>query len=236
MTKTLNVKPASSHPAHRVAKPTAVLNKPPAPVGDPVSSDLGTEGVSTGSGPSDGLWKLTLDKQPPPGVKLVLFLPVCSTQSNNLPLSSEPPETLAVPSMEVKPPFSSNGHHGLGVLNNTPLDLVARIKQDPEYDAPFDLSKKCNSVKSAQSNSPLCTVKNEPEEFEISEGSNREEFKCSDRQAAIKTNPGEEGTEMMQVEMGPINLSTLSTNSRPTVNVKEEPQASGSDVDLSSRS
>lgn len=161
---------------------------------------------------------------------------MCSTQSDSLPLSSETPQTLPAPSTEVKPPLSSNGHHGFGVPNDTPLDLVTRIKQDAEYEAPLDLSKKFNSAKSAESESSLCTVKNEPEELEISEGSNREEFKGSDRQATSKTNPGEEGTEMMKVEMGPINLSIHSTTSGQIMNVKKEPQSSGSDVDLSSKS
>ncbi|KAG7242200.1 hypothetical protein INR49_024246 [Caranx melampygus] len=233
-TKTLNVRPASSCPARTVSKPVAVLNNPAAPVEDPVSADLGTEGVSTGSGPSDGLWKLTLDKQPPPGVKLVFFLPVCPTQSNNLSVSSETPQTLPVPSMEVKPPFSGNGHHGFGVPHDTPLDLVTKIKQDPEYEAPLDLSKKCNSAKSLAG---ACTVKNEPEEFEISEGTNREGFNSSDSQGTSETNPGGEATEMMQVEMGPINLSTLNTTSELIMNVKKEPQSSSSESDLwSSRS
>lgn len=116
---------------------------------------------------------------------------------------------------------------------DTPLDLVTKIKQDPEYEAPLDLSKKCNSAMSARSDSPLCTFKNEPEEYEISEGSNREEFKSSDSQGTCKTNPGEEGTEKMQVEMAPINLST-GTTSELMMNVKKEPQSPGSEVDMRS--
>ncbi|XP_023275565.1 zinc finger protein 668-like isoform X1 [Seriola lalandi dorsalis] len=227
-TKKLNEKPDSSHPANTDTMSAAA---PAAPVEDPVTPDLVQEGVSTG--PSDGLWKLTLDKQPPPGVKLVLFLPVCPTQTNG----SGTPQTVPVSSMEVQPqaslsPVSSNGHLELGAPLDTPLDLVTRIKQDPECEAPLDLSKKCNSSTSALRDIPLCAIKNEPEDFEISGEANGEEFKGSDSKVIIKTNPGES-----EVKMGPMNLSTLSTSSELIMDIKTEPPSSGSDVDLwSSRS
>ncbi|XP_071326735.1 zinc finger protein 572 isoform X2 [Trachinotus anak] len=239
-TKKLSAKPDSSCSVNTVTMPTAVLNKPAAPVEDPVSPGPVTGGGSTGSGPSDGLWKLTLNKQPPPGVSFVLFLPVCPSQTNGLPVSPANPQT-PVPSMEVQPQVSlpsvsSNEHLGLGVPQDTPLDLVTRVKQDPECEAPLNLSKKSDSSKSAQNDVPLCAIKNEPEEFDISGEANRQEFKSSDSKV-IKPNQGAADTEIMQLKMVPMNLSTLSTSSGLIMDIKKEPQSPGSDVDLwSSRS
>ncbi|XP_039974728.1 zinc finger protein 358 [Xiphias gladius] len=206
-TKKLNAKPDPSSPANTVTLPAVVSNNPAVPVKDSVSPGLVTGGVSTGSGPSDRLWKLTLDKQPPPGVELVLFLPVCPSRTNSLPLPSAIPQTLPVPAMRVQPhaslpPVSCTGRLGvnaaLGVPLNTPLDLVTGIKRDPECETPLDLSKKCNSSKSALSDIPLCPIKNEPEEFEISGEANspeRKELKSGGSKAIVKTNPGEAGSD-----------------------------------------
>lgn len=233
----------------------AVSNKPAAavPVVDSPRPGLVTGGVSTGSGPSDGLWKLTLDKQPPPGVKLVVFLPVSATQSNGLTLPSANSPTLPVPAMQVPPqvalpPFSKEhwgGNVSLGAPQNGPLNLATRIKRDPEWEAPLDLSKKCDLSVSALSNVPLLPIKSEPGEFEISGEANsteRQEFKNSDSKANVKTNPEETDTftEVKKFKMDPMDLSSCNvdtTSSGLIIDFKKEPQSPGPEFDSwSSRS
>ncbi|XP_034465762.1 oocyte zinc finger protein XlCOF28 [Hippoglossus hippoglossus] len=180
--------------------------------------------LAAGSGPPDGLWKLTLDKHPPPGVKLVLFLPVCPTEANSAPLSHAISTHLGADA-------------ALGVQPNSPLDLATGIKQDPECEAPLDLSKKCNSSKSALSDIPLHTVKNEHQEFEISgetNGTEKQVRKSSDTEAIVTTNPGEADTEVKQCKMDQMDLSPLNTSSELIVDIKKEPQSDGSDCDLGS--
>lgn len=154
-TKKLSATPDSSNTAKVVSMPPVVLNNPAAPVEDRSSPGHVTKGGSAGSGPSDGLWKLTLDKQPPSGMNLVLFVPVCPTQANGLPLPSAIPQTVPMQALPEGPLAVSAA---LGATLNAPLDLLTGIKQDPE--APLDLSKK-----SAVTYLP---VKTEPEESEIS--------------------------------------------------------------------
>lgn len=213
----------------------SVTDNPAPPAKDSVSPEPVTEGVSTESGQSDGLWKLTLDKQPPPGVKLVLFLPVCPTQTSDLTLPSGIPQTLPVSAMQVQPqvalsPVASNGHlevnAAFGAPLSSPLDLVTGIKQDPECEAPLDLSKKC---KPAVSDIPPLPIKSEPEEFEMSGARGG-----TVRKALLTTNPGEANTD---VKMDPMDLTTHSTTSLGLImNVKKEPPSPGSDLDLWSSS
>ena len=174
--------------------------------------------------PPDGLWKLTLDKHPPPGVKLVLFLPVCPTEASGAPLSHAISTHLGADA-------------ALGVQPNSPLDLATGMKQGPECEAPLDLSKKCNSSKSALSDIPLHTVKNEHQEFEISAETyctEKQVRKSSDTEAVVTTNPGEADTEVKQCKMDQMDLSPLETSSELIVDIKEEPQSDGSDCDLGS--
>lgn len=197
--------PDSSNTANAVTLPAVVLNNPAPPVEDTSNPGQVTEGVSTGTGPSDGLWKLTLDKQPPAGVNLVLFVPVCPTQANGLPLPSAVPQTLPITAMQALPEGPLAVGAALGATLSAPLDLLTGVKQDPE--APLDLSKK-----SAVTYLP---VKGEPEEFEISGqavNAGRQEFgnlhsKVTARTTSIKTAP-----------TGLI------------VDIKKEPQTSGCDL------
>ncbi|KAL7393987.1 hypothetical protein ABVT39_018803 [Epinephelus coioides] len=250
-TNRVNAKPHSSNPTNKAAVPAAVSNNPVAPVTDSPSPGLVTGDVSSGSGPSDGLWKLTLDKQPPPGVKLVVFLPVCATQANGLTLPSANSPTLPVSAMQIQAalPHFSNEHLGvnaaLGALLNAPLDLVTGIKQDPEWDTPLDLSKKSKSSKSVLSDISLPPVKSEPEEFEISgeaNGTKRQEFKNSNSKMIVKTNSGETAThtEVKQCNMDPMDLSGVKVNRTSSglmIDIKKEPQSPGTDLDsMSSRS
>ncbi|XP_060937322.1 zinc finger protein 668 [Limanda limanda] len=213
--KKLDVKPDSSSPANVVATFAAVSNKP---------AGLVAEDVSTGSGQPDGLWSLTLDKQPPPGVNLVLFLPVCPTESNGGPLSRAISLHLGADT-------------ALGRQQNTPLDLATGIRQDPECEGPLDLSKKCNTSKTALSVIPLHTVKNEHQELEISgetNGIEKQVRKSSDPEATAATNPGEADTEVKQCYMDQMDLSPLNTSSDLIIDIKKEPQSDGSDCDLGS--
>ncbi|XP_047455765.1 oocyte zinc finger protein XlCOF6 [Mugil cephalus] len=165
-TKRLKAKPNTPN----VAKPRAdhipdVVNKAAAPVKDSARAKPATRAVPFGSGQSDGLWKLTLDKQPPPGVKLVVFVPVCPTQPPGLALPSAVSRTVPLLNMQT-PSVSGNRHLGAKGVLGAPLDSSAGIQNDPE--APLDLSKKSNSSKSAITNIPSLPIKSEPEELEIS--------------------------------------------------------------------
>lgn len=187
--------------AKAVTRPP-VLNNPAPPVEDCSSPGRVTKGASAGSGPSDGLWKLTLDKQPPSGMNLVLLVPVCPTQASGLPLSSAIPQTLPIRAMQALPEGAA-----LGATLNAPLDMLTGIKRDPE--TPLDLSKT-----SAVTYLP---VKSEPEESEISGqavGAERQEFKNHPSKAIAKT------------------TTTKAASPRLKTDVKKEPQAAGSDCEL----
>lgn len=134
-----------------------------------ISPEPVAEAVSADSAQSDGLWKLTLDKEPPPGVNFVLLLPVCPTKTSDGTLPSRGHQTLSA--MQVQPqvslsPVQSNGQLGVSPALTAPrghLNSVIGFKQDPECEQPLDLSKKMSAVSEV---SPLA-VKSEPEEFEI---------------------------------------------------------------------
>lgn len=217
---------------------TSTVPMPAALVTDSSSPGLVTEGVSAGSSPSDGLWKLTLDKQPPPGVNLVLFVPVCPTQTNGLTLPSALSPTLPGPTLQVQPQ-----HLGVNVALGAPLsaalDLVTRIRQYPECEAPLDLSMKCSSSQSALSNIPIPPIKSEPEEFEISGEADGIVRQNSINKAIVKPNPGETDTytEVNKFKMDPMDLSTLNVNtvsSELKIDInKNEPQSPGLDFDSS---
>ncbi|CAN9513971.1 unnamed protein product [Ophioblennius macclurei] len=163
-------------------------------------------GASSSSPPPEGLWKLTLDKQPPPGVNLVVFLPVCPLQSTELPLASGIPQTLALPAMQALSQTTlsgvpASGHFGVnaafGMPLSTPLDFVPSNNNDYP-DTPLDLSQKSTLQ-------CLPSVKEEPEEIKLSEG------------AQCKVEP---------MEVSSPNLKTKSPS--PVMQIKEEPQNSGS--------
>ncbi|KAM8826173.1 uncharacterized protein ACB058_019564 [Synchiropus picturatus] len=92
------------------------------------------------SDPSDGCWKLTLDKNPPPGTNLLLFLPV-----------------------QVQP--TAGDATDPGALQNHPVKPENRPHQKVEPDAPLDFS---TATKTTSNNAAMPPVKNEPEETEIS--------------------------------------------------------------------
>ncbi|XP_068179881.1 zinc finger protein ZFP2 [Antennarius striatus] len=204
-TKEFNRKPDSSNPKKTVALPAAPVN----------------EGVSTGSIPSDGLWKLTLDKQPPPGAKLLLFLPVCPTPTHGqtLPsiISPKPPDS----AIKIEPQhFGASA--ALGPLLNVPLNFVPGIKQDTECEAPLDLSKK--SFKSTRND---INIKSEPRHFESCEEAVTQNCKSNDCKI-FKANPGE-------FEMDAMDLYLSEVNTMPSpliIDVKEEPKSPARSPDL----
>ncbi|XP_076592269.1 uncharacterized protein LOC143323998 isoform X3 [Chaetodon auriga] len=227
-TKILNAKPDSS-------KSTETDTMSPAPVNDCSSPGPVTEGASDGSGPSDGLWKLTLDIQPPAGANLVLFLPVGPMQSNDLHLPSLVSPTLPGPAMQVQPQHLGM-NAALGTLLNAPLDLVTGIKQDPDCETPLDLCTKRDLSNSAQHNI-LVPMKSEPEELEISgeaDSTERQKLKNSHSKAIVQPNP-DTYTEVKRCKMDPMDLSPLNVtaSSGLTIDIKKEPHSPALDFDSS---
>lgn len=164
--------PASPAPVH-VYKPIKAM---PTVVGTPITIPAGVlNSVPTPGQKGDGLWKLSLDKNPPPGVKLVVFVPTNSRLASGLSGSSTGPETpassvcLPKPPVMVLPPAPRTG---LGVEHtfdpvpspspgayqhpDVPLDLVKKPggnKQEPSDIQPLDLS---------MSSSPKATLPGPP--------------------------------------------------------------------------
>ncbi|XP_010786242.1 zinc finger protein 572 [Notothenia coriiceps] len=229
--KMVVAKPESKKPKNPETKPTVVLNNPAEPVKHSGSPGPLT-GVSGGSVPSDGLWKLTLDKQPPPGVNLVVFLPVCASQTTGLNLPSASSPTLPVLALQGQPQEALL--HTSGVPLNGHLNLDNGI--NPECEAPLDLSKKCNSSKSAPSNISLLP-KREPGEWDTTgeaNGTETKELKNSYSKAIVKTNPEEKYSEVKQFKIDPMDLSSFevnTTSSRLIIDIKKEPQSPGPDRD-----
>lgn len=225
--------------------PDVVPNNSAEPVTDSSGSGLAATSVAVGapaeSGPSNGLWSLTLDKKPPPGMNLVFFLPVCQTAGLSLPSGSS--QTLPVAAIQALPQASSFlGTKGellgvnapLGSPLDTPMQLLTGLKEDTV--APLDLSKKCNLSKSAMPNVPLLPVKRELEEFEVSRqdnGTERQEVqKHNSREGNVKTDVRKMDTcsEVKRFEMDPTVSSPL-TAVTPSpglmVAIKKEPQSPG---------
>lgn len=168
-----------------------MVSLPTAPENDSSSPGLVTEGESPGPAPVDGSWKLTIDREPPPGVDLLLFLPVSPSQTNGLTLPSVISPTIPGPVIQVQPQhLRLNAAHGAQLI--APLDLLTGFKQDPECNEPLDLSKK--SSKSALSQIPLRPIKSEPEDLEISAESGvteRQEFQYDNSKAIVESNSGQ---------------------------------------------
>ena len=243
-------KPNSTNISSTVTVPGVVLNNPAASEKDSRRPGLVTGGQPAGSGPSDGLWSLTLDKEPPLGMNLVLFLPVCPTQTSGLSLASAVPQTLPVAAVQPLPqashsPASNNELLGVkgafGASLNTPLQLLTGVKGDTV--APLDLSKKCNSSKSEVSDVPLPPIKSEPVDFEVSGQANgtetQEAQKHSSPEEIIKTDAGETYacSEAKRFETDPVALRTPSANTASpglVSHIKNEPGSPGPDSDAPS--
>lgn len=94
-----------------VYKPATRIESGGAPVAAPVSVPTGVlNSVLAPVHDGDGVWKLSLDRNPPPGVKLVVFIPANSRLASGLSCPSSSPETPAAvvcppqPSVMVLPP------------------------------------------------------------------------------------------------------------------------------------
>nr|XP_040020425.1 zinc finger protein 431 [Gasterosteus aculeatus aculeatus]XP_040020426.1 zinc finger protein 431 [Gasterosteus aculeatus aculeatus]XP_040020427.1 zinc finger protein 431 [Gasterosteus aculeatus aculeatus]XP_040020428.1 zinc finger protein 431 [Gasterosteus aculeatus aculeatus] len=174
-TKMVDAKPDSSPPTNTAATPAAVVNATAAPAKESPGPGRMTERGENDLGQPDGVWTMRLVLPPPPtGGKLVVFLPVCKTD----PPTPTSGIAQTLPSMrgptEAPPPLS-NEHRG--EMQDSPLNLVTRVKRDLEWDAPLNLSNKSHS--STLGNIPVSAIKSEPGEFEISDELNsteRQEF------------------------------------------------------------
>lgn len=170
------------------------------------------EGLSTGVSPSSGLWKLTLDRPLGPASDIVLFVPVCATQTNGLALPSVIPQTPAAPVLRIQSqvafPLVTQQHLGVSAavrpLLNAPLNMETGIKQDPISDLPFDLSMKSARSTSALSPVPLTPVKVEPEEVKISFNA------YSSGGQALKNSNIDPYHQAKRIKTDPMDLSTSS--------------------------
>ncbi|XP_041650099.1 zinc finger protein 12 [Cheilinus undulatus] len=212
-----NGKPESSNPrgfqeerhqSNQIkTKPESTVSALSAPIQVPHNPGLKSEDASD---PTAGMWKLTLNKPLPPHAELVLFLPVSATQPDSLALSSvlapTPPASAVMVQPQVALPLVSNKPLGVGATPraapNAPLDLFTHLKQFPNYEEPFDLSKKRKKSESTLGDVPPFSVKSEPEESEIS--ANRFE------EQALKNNNSDTYPEVKRIKMDPLDLSTSS--------------------------
>lgn len=187
-----------------------------------------TEVVTAGSMPAERLWKFTLDKQPPPGAKLLLFIPVCQSQTDGL--SAPPTVSLCPPGSAVqieRPPLGANP--AIRSLLNAPLNLGILNNRNSEGEAPLDLSKNCKTLLSTTNDAP---VKSEPKEFEIAEETDvlkTRHFGNAVSKLNVKPGPGE--SERDPADPSPTDVNTAS--SAHTVDIKKEPQSPGVSPDSS---
>lgn len=180
-------------------------------------SGLETEAVPAASCSPDGLWKLTLNKNPPPGVKLLLFLPVCASPANGLTLPSAHlhPQHLGV-----------NAAFGLPLV--APLDFATGVGQVPGCDAPLDLSKNF-----------LQAVKGEPAEIEMSgeaDVSGGQGIQDRDVSGELSSGKRETHAEQIKFQKDPMDLSSARlsmTSPERAAGIKEEPQSPHLDMDPS---
>uniref|UniRef100_A0A8C6SMT4 C2H2-type domain-containing protein n=1 Tax=Neogobius melanostomus TaxID=47308 RepID=A0A8C6SMT4_9GOBI len=123
--------------------------------------------------PTEGCWKLSLDKPPPPGVNLLLFLPVTQNQSSNAILPCAVPQMLSVPEIQVQASTLSN--ELVGELQvSAVLGGTCKWDIDP---LPLDLSTKSSNT------APKNFVKSEAEEVDVSIPNERSEEKNMSVQA-----------------------------------------------------
>lgn len=173
------------------------------------------------SDPTKGCWKLSLDQPPPPGVNLLLFLPVTQNQSSNLILPCAVPQVLSVPERQVQASSGSNG-----LVGELQVSAVSGATCKQEMDPlPLDLSKK-SSLDCFPKTAPIPYIKSEPEEMGVSAPLKRREEKNMDVEACDINNsstghnkcadsPGHSGVQS--------SASTLTTDSLSPKRMKMEP-------------
>ncbi|XP_041758575.1 uncharacterized protein LOC121586143 [Coregonus clupeaformis] len=201
-------------------------------MGVPVKvSNTTTVRVVSPDQPTKGLWKLSLDKQPPPGVSLVMFVPANTPLASGLSGPSSTPQLPALsgtqpqwkvlnpaPNPGAPPPVlgqsSFTSEPGLSLIaganrrysSDAPLDLAlktADYKQEPANILPLDLSNK-----STCSTPPAnLVVKTEPRDPEFAEETEEEEFTSlrGDKKGLVfqsKREPGEDYNMEAMVQKG----------------------------------
>ncbi|XP_076016978.1 uncharacterized protein LOC143008897 [Genypterus blacodes] len=206
----------------KVRKPEAIVptDKPAAQVEASASPGLVAKGVppESGSGSGEGMWKLTLQKQPPPGVSLVLFVTAGSALANGLSFPQAAPHPDSQVQPQVAPPPVSSEKHG---MNGNGLQAGSST-QGPDHTSPLDLSNRSTDV---QSSLPHLPIKSEPEELQISvetHGVKRHVTHSSEKRA------GDTNTEVKRVKSDPPVLSNLSVgpiSSGVEMDIKKEPQS-----------
>lgn len=223
-----DAKPTSVANTAPAATAEAASNSPAAPAKDPSSPrPPRSETASSDSGPSDGLWTLTLDEKPPAGMNLVVFLPVCPTQTDVLPVAGVQPLPQGSPSS-----LSSNellgANAAVGATLNACLELVAGFTGQ-ETETPLDLSKKPNSTKRAALDTPLVSVKSEPSDYEVSgQAYGSEEQRKRHEQLDMFSEAKRCKTEPTVVS--PLSAHTASPP--PSVDVKKAPLSPGPDANV----
>ncbi|XP_036798377.1 uncharacterized protein LOC118938460 isoform X2 [Oncorhynchus mykiss] len=181
--------------------------------------------------PTKGLWKLSLDKQPPPGVSLVMFVPantplasglsgpsstaqlpaLSGTQSqwkvlNPAPNPGAPPPVLCQSSFTSEPGLSLIAEANRRYSSDAPLDLAlktADYEQEPANLLPLDLSNKSTcSTPSAN-----LVVKTEPRDPGFAEETEEEVFTSltGDKKGIVfqsKKEPGEDSKMEAMAQKG----------------------------------
>lgn len=107
-----------------------------------VIPDAAEKVTTSGAGPAEGMWKLTLNHKPLPGSKIIVFLPVCDDPSKSQLIVS--PGTSST--TQAAPTLDLSGNEQFPVLNSA-----------------LDLSKRCVPSGSI----PPLSIKTEPEELNI---------------------------------------------------------------------
>uniref|UniRef100_A0AAZ3R2D5 C2H2-type domain-containing protein n=1 Tax=Oncorhynchus tshawytscha TaxID=74940 RepID=A0AAZ3R2D5_ONCTS len=181
--------------------------------------------------PTKGLWKLSLDKQPPPGVSLVMFVPantplasglsgpsstpqlpaLSGTQSqwkvfNPAPNPGAPPPVLCQSSFTSEPGLSLIAEANRRYSSDAPLDLALKTTyyvQEPANLLPLDLSNK-----STCSTPPAnLVVKTEPRDPGFAEETEEEVFTSltGDKKGIVfqsKREPGEDSKMEAMAQKG----------------------------------
>ncbi|XP_017288718.1 zinc finger protein 668 [Kryptolebias marmoratus] len=216
--KKKKAKPSSANTANSVPVPDPVPTSPATPLSDSCSPAPGSGSLSAAS--SDGLWTLTIDEKPPPGVNLVLFVPVGPTsEMQTLPVAAVRAVPQTPPSALSSCSELLGANAAVGVPLNASLELLTGYAGSVE--APLDLSKKCSSP--AESNAPL-RVKREPKEFGISKQEHGAETRGTDGYSAAKRCKTEPRV------LSPLSAQTASPEL--TVHIKGAPPSPGSGLDL----
>ncbi|KAM4633809.1 uncharacterized protein ACJ7VT_021393 [Polymixia lowei] len=216
---------------------------------------------SSGAGPSpaQGVWQLALDKQPPAGVKLVVFVPVNPSLGSGLVVSPVVPQIVPAADVQAKPRVAlppaprtdlAVGLHevtsclgmssalGAQLHLDRPLGLVMGNEQGQDYEAPLDLSKKSTSAKAALTIGLPVKV---PKSSEEADGIEGEAFQSVDsKQQRIKrlNNTAESDiyTVVKRLKADHIDLSPLivsATTPGLVMDIKEEALSRGPDFHTS---